>query len=112
MLFSIIFYCRLESLFYLDTPSKQASSKLVKPKPKEELPRRKEKSALSLYSRSKDTSNEDSRNEDGISTKTFSVQNHSSPKFFKLFIKASQINIFRLFCYLITKKVYCFLDEF
>jgi hypothetical protein len=33
------------------------------------------KSALSLYSRKKDTANEDNINEGGISTKTFSVQN-------------------------------------
>lgn len=41
----------LESLFYLDTPTKMASSKLVKPRPtaQELMPRRREKSALSLY---------------------------------------------------------------
>ena len=75
----IHFYCRLESLFYLDTPSKQSQSKLVKPKPKEELPRRREKTALSLYSRNKDDSKDDKKNEDGISAKTFSVQNRREP---------------------------------
>merc|ERR1712038_204959 len=55
----------LESLFYLDTPSKQSQSKLVKPKPKEELPKRREKTALSLYSRNKDDSKDDKKNEDG-----------------------------------------------
>ena len=44
----------LESLFYLDTPTKMASSKLVKSRPagppaQVEMPRRREKSALSLY---------------------------------------------------------------
>ena len=57
----------LESLFYLDTPTKMASSKLVKPKPAEELPKRREKSALSLYSRPSEES-------DGVSAKTFTVQ--------------------------------------
>ena len=72
---NVHYLCRLESLFYLDTPTKQASSKLVKPKPMEELPRRKEKSALSLYSRDKEAKASDDAKGNGISAKTFSVQN-------------------------------------
>ena len=66
---------RLESLFYLDTPSKQGQSGLVKPKPKVDMGRRIDKNALSLYSKDKDASNDDNTTEKGISAKTFSVQN-------------------------------------
>ena len=62
-------------MFYLDTPSKQSQSKLVKPKPKEELPKRREKSALSLYTKDNDASNDSSERANGVSAKTFSIQN-------------------------------------
>ena len=62
-------------MFYLDTPSKQSQSKLVKSRPKEELPKRKEKSGLSLYSKDKDSSNDGSEHANGVSAKTFSIQN-------------------------------------
>jgi len=73
----------LESLFYLDTPTKMASSKLVKSRPagppaQVEMPRRREKSALSLYSSNKNGSTDtpDSpRAAAGVTrAKTFSIQ--------------------------------------
>jgi len=73
----------LESLFYLDTPTKMASSKLVKSRPagppaQVEMPRRREKSALSLYSSNKNgstTDTPDSPRAAGVTrAKTFSIQ--------------------------------------
>merc|ERR1719489_726054 len=63
----------LESLFYLDTPTKMASSKLVKPKPATEelMPRRREKTALSLYSKG---NQEETDSSGDVSAKTFAVQ--------------------------------------
>merc|ERR1712242_304094 len=75
----------LESLFYLDTPTKMASSKLVKSRPtgppaQVEIPRRREKSALSLYSsKNGSTDTPDSPRAAGVTrAKTFSIQSGGS----------------------------------
>ena len=59
----------------MDTPSKQAKTGLVKPKPKEVMTRRIDKNALNLYSKDKGNSAEDHSSDKGINAKTFSVQN-------------------------------------
>ena len=59
----------------MDTPSKQAKTGLVKPKPKEVIARRIDKNALNLYSKDKGNPAEDHSSDRGINAKTFSVQN-------------------------------------